>query len=224
MKLYARDLSTLSKLLDEAKSLGSQDDEVQMPIGRGAVSDTVSLPEDLLSALSVLDAYNLEYLQRSREGRKKRFMTPVEVELEHRYALASTNNITAVQTRLRQSMVAVATSPLCHGITLGIMCQNKDQAMSVLQRWVPGLGMEKGVLLAYDKDDIQVEVNSFPADTQVYVKYYSKDSHAQEGRSGVLAGDAYMKPYSGDMCGVIFQPSMADGQFRQMGDFWLDLF
>ena len=103
------------------------------------------------------------------------------------------------------------------------MAKNKEIGLKVLQSWIPSLSLTRGLLLAYDDDEnnTQMTINDFNDNQAVYIKYYATDA----GETGdILAGDAYMKPYRGDNIGVIFQPKLKDGEFRQYGDFPLDIF
>jgi hypothetical protein len=82
----------------------------------------------------------------------------------------------------------------------------------VLRAWITNLAVPRGVLRAVDENNNEVNLNDWD-EVSVYVKYNSSDN-----------GDAYMKPYKGEYFGVLFQPLLTDGEFRQYGDLPLSTF
>jgi hypothetical protein len=96
-------------------------------------------------------------------------------------------------------------------IVLGIKAESGEEGLSVLRAWTKQLNLSTGILTAYDDTGNEV-LYTFYQDAPVYIKYNSTDS-----------GNAYMKSYTGDVIGVIFQAQL-DGDFLQMGDFSLYTF
>lgn len=85
--------------------------------------------------------------------------------------------------------------------------------MSTLKAWVAGLNMTGGILHATDDSGQYLDPNTL-MNEPVYLKYNSSDPYS-----------AYLKKYRNDgFVGVIFQPVMGDGVFRQYGDLPLKLF
>jgi Domain of unknown function (DUF1824) len=112
---------------------------------------------------------------------------------------------------LRESIQLVSKNS--DSIIFGIMSDSGDRAIEVLRAWTRGLDLPRKVLTAVDDvTSAEIEVASL-ASSSVYVKY---DSNKQ--------GDAYMKRYTGDFSGVIFQPMLPDTEFRQYGNFPVSLF
>ena len=101
------------------------------------------------------------------------------------------------------------------GVVLGIMAESGSRGIRALRAWIEGLGLPRGVLRAVDEtsgEEVDVEGMN---DRPVYIKYNSTDR-----------GDAYMKTYNGGNVGVIFQPTLQQGNdpFYQFGDLPLLLF
>ena len=113
---------------------------------------------------------------------------------------------TAVLTVIRESEL----------VTLGIMAETGDRAVSTLKAWVGALGVPRGVLRAVEESSsTEIEISSL-ANEPVYLKY-----------GPALSGDAYMKKYIGGNVGVIFQPKLknqSEEDFYQFGDLPLSIF
>lgn len=121
------------------------------------------------------------------------------------------NDIQAERSRLRQSCIEIASA--ANQVVLGITCRNGIEGVEVLRSWVDGLGLPRGYLRGLNDLGEEVEYTTFDSAEGVYIKYNSTD-----------AGNAYMKSYAGLYYGVLFQPLLADGDFRQYGNFPLTLF
>jgi hypothetical protein len=97
-------------------------------------------------------------------------------------------------------------------LVLGFLCDTGADALTGLRLWVEGLGLARGSLRAYDDLNEEVDHQRFEQHP-VYVKYNSSDY-----------GNAYMKAYSGNFTGGVFQPKLKDGEFRQYGNLPLGVF
>eukprot|EP01041_Mallomonas_annulata_P013255 gene13255-28071_t len=161
-----------------------------------------------IESLEVLEIFNNQFLGRQDEGRKKG-LSPMQMEFRRAQELGPAQ-LLEERLQIRESLVNLASCS--KEIVLGIMAENSDRAISVLRLWVTGLGIKRGVLRAVDENNAEVDISSFGSKA-VYVKYNSTDG-----------GDAYIKPYAGENRGVIFQPLLEDGDFRQFGDFPLAVF
>lgn len=103
---------------------------------------------------------------------------------------------------------------------LGIKADNGAQGIEILQNWVTGLALPRGLLYCYNRLGDEV-LRTQLTEEAVYIKYNSTDS-----------GNAVMKPYEGKGIGVIFQgylrmsSDIHDNKkgFYQYGDFPLYLF
>jgi len=157
--------------------------------------------------LRVLKDFNAEYLGRMRTGRESG-KTPQAVEFE-RAQQQGADGIKQEREALRLATSMVASAAI--EVTLGIKADSGSRALEVLKKWVTGLSLVKGVLRAVDDRNAEVRIDAYN-DLPVFVKYSSE------------SGDAYMKPYQGGYGGVIFQPKLEDGEFRQFGDFPLSVF
>ena len=164
---------------------------------------------DLGNAIDHLEAYNTEFIARMQDGRKKS-LSPAKIEFRRAQELGPAK-LQAERIDLRNSAVIVAKHS--NEVILGIMAENYDRAIITLQDWVPKLGLKKGILRTVDDNNEVVDISSFSSTQSVYVKFNSTDG-----------GDAYMKSYDGLNRGVIFQPILEDGEFRQYGDLPLSLF
>lgn len=93
------------------------------------------------------------------------------------------------------------------------MTDSGERGLEVLRAWTTGLQLPKNILLAVDDvSNAEIPLETLN-DKNIYIKYDS-------GK----AGDAYMKQYNGEFSGVIIQPSFADDEFRQYGNFPLSIF
>lgn len=105
-------------------------------------------------------------------------------------------------------------------VILGIKADNGAQGIEILQNWVTGLTLPRGLLFCYNRLGDEV-LHTQLAEEAVYIKYNSTDS-----------GNAVMKPYEGKSIGVIFQGYLRISSdihdnnkgFYQYGDFPLYLF
>lgn len=163
---------------------------------------------EVAAQLQVLQAFNDDYLGRMRAGREGG-KTPQAVQFE-RAQQQGADGIKRERETLKVATSLVASAAV--EITLGIKADSGSRALEVLKKWVTGLSLVKGVLRAVDESNTEVRIDVYN-DVPVFVKYNSSES-----------GDAYMKPYEGGYGGVIFQPKLDDGEFRQYGDFPLSVF
>ena len=154
------------------------------------------------AALSVLSAYDDAYLARQKAGRAQG-KSPFSVEFERAQQLKA-EGLQLEREQLRQATKTITS--VAEQTTLGIKAESGIQALDVLRGWVGGLLLQRGVLRAVDENNVEVEINRWD-NAPVYIKYNSSEG-----------GDAYMKPYEGGYSGVIFQPVLHDGVFRQYGD------
>jgi len=154
------------------------------------------------AALLVLSEYNDAYLARIKSGRL-RGLTPEGVALERAQSLKVEGM--AAERQALQNATRLLSSKSTE-VTLGIMAESGVRGLGALRAWVSGLSLPKGVLRAVDENGLEVPLDKWN-DQAVYIKYNSSDR-----------GDAYMKPYNGGYVGCIFQPKLADGEFRQYGD------
>lgn len=159
-------------------------------------------------ALASLDRYNTEYLQRIKSG-KKAGKSPELVEYE-RTQMLKQDGVREERLKLGDSIRTVTEAS--KEVVLGIMATRGSAAISCLKAWVQILGLPRGVIRAIDNSDKGIEVCDLN-DAPVYLKYNSSEG-----------GDCYMKPYSGEFSGVLFQPVLDDNEFRQFGDFHLKIF
>jgi len=158
---------------------------------------------DVPTALAVLAAYDQSYLARMKRGREEG-KTPASIEFERAQEVKSEG------LQLERELLRIATKIVAAAaveMTLGIKAESGQQGLRVLRNWVSGLCLKRGVLRAVDENNASVDVEHWMHDVSVYIKYNSSEG-----------GDAYMKPYRGGYSGVIFQPMLADGEFRQYGD------
>ena len=179
----------------------------------------LQMHSDAADSIEALKAYDLAYLRRQKAGRTNKMGTASEVEDMYWKDMLGETKAREEKASLAAHCKIISQQQGCC-ITLGIMAHNKDKGLNTLKMWVEALDLPKGLLLAYLKDDIQVPVEEFPRNEPVYIKYSNK----RPTEDDKVIGDAYMKPYGGEIRGVIFQPSFADNEeFYQMGDFPLDM-
>ena len=166
------------------------------------------LQREVEAQLQVLHAFNDDYLRRMKQGREAS-KTPQVVEFERAQQLKA-EGIKGERDALKVATQVVASAAV--EVTLGIKADSGVRALDVLKRWVEGLSLVKGVLRAVDENNIEVGLERWD-DVPVYIKYNSTEG-----------GDAYMKPYEGGYGGIIFQPKLEDGEFRQYGDIPLSVY
>ena len=150
----------------------------------------------------MLAAFDEAYIARMKKGRAEG-KSPFAVEFD-RAQLLKSDGLLREREQLREATKAVAA--VAAETTLGIKAESGLQGLAVLRNWVSGLSLTRGVLRAVDENNQEVAVGRWD-DSPVYIKYNSTEG-----------GDAYMKPYEGGYGGVIFQPKLDDGVFRQYGD------
>ena len=100
-------------------------------------------------------------------------------------------------------------------LMLGICASDAASGVQTLKAWVTALGLPKGPLHGMDKDGVPLDMSDFGS---VYIKYSSLPLGQDPGGCAMLSG------YTGEFRGVYFNPSLADGQFRQFAVLPLDLF
>ena len=94
-----------------------------------------------------------------------------------------------------------------------MMADSGLRGVEALRAWTNGLSLKRNLLYAMDEiSNVELPVSALD-NLPVYVKY-----------STLKGGDAYMKEYRGEFSGVIFQPFLADEEFRQYGNFPLSVF
>lgn len=136
--------------------------------------------------------------------------SPKRVELDRAQVL-KTEGIRAERELLRSAVQSVRS--VSSEISLGIMCETGSLAIQTLKAWVQGLNLSHGELHCVSDAGASIPAISLQ-ESPVYIKYNSSDPH-----------NAYMKPYKSEgFIGVIFQPVLADGEFRQFGDLPLKLY
>eukprot|EP00596_Hydrurales_sp_CCMP1899_P000003 CAMPEP_0119038542 /NCGR_PEP_ID=MMETSP1177-20130426/7528_1 /TAXON_ID=2985 /ORGANISM="Ochromonas sp, Strain CCMP1899" /LENGTH=230 /DNA_ID=CAMNT_0007001273 /DNA_START=40 /DNA_END=732 /DNA_ORIENTATION=+ len=171
------------------------------------------LSPELQSAMAVLKQYDSQYLAQMK--RAKAEGRPVAVlELERVQQLKG-EGVRAERAALKSALIVVTKE--ADQITLGIMAETGERAVTTLQSWVSGLDLPRGLLRGVQENSTEdVSVESFNA-VPVYLKY---------GPSGIDKGDAYLKAYGGNNVGVIFQPKLKQQteEFYQFGDLPLSIF
>ena len=100
-------------------------------------------------------------------------------------------------------------------LMFGICASDAASGVQALKAWVTALGLPKGPLHGMDKDGVPLDMSDFGG---VYIKYSSLPLGQDPGGCAMLSG------YTGEFRGVYFNPSLADGQFRQFAVLPLDLF
>lgn len=194
-------------LVGQVASFISLKTRLTTPCSSCMLSDNALLGE-IEAQLRVLKDFNDDYLGRMRAGRESG-KTPHAVQFE-RAQQQGGDGIKQEREALRTATSLVASAAV--EVTLGIKADSGSRALEVLKKWVTGLSLVKGVLRAVDEGNVEVPIDAYN-DLPVFIKYNSSES-----------GDAYMKPYEGGYGGVIFQPKLSDGAFRQFGDFPLSVF
>lgn len=171
-------------------------------------ADHINGSMSLIGALTTLREYNDDYLERMRKGRQVG-KSPSIIELDKKQLLK------AEGLKLEHHILRNALTFTTHSseeIVLGVMAPSGSKAIACLQKWVSSLDLPRGVIYTYDEDGNSIDSHHL-LEKPVYVKYNSSEN-----------GDCCMKSYTGDFSGVIFQPKLPDGEFRQYGDFSLQLF
>jgi len=167
-----------------------------------ALSSGSGVDEQVQKALVVLSEFDDAYLLRMKKGRAEG-KSPVAVEFERAQTLKG-EGLQRERELLREATKIVVSAAV--ETTLGIKAESGLQGLAILRNWVGGLSLRRGVLRSVDENNLEVEVGRWD-EVPVYIKYNSSEG-----------GDAYMKPYEGGYQGIIFQPLLADGAFRQYGD------
>jgi len=162
----------------------------------------------LQESLKILTNYNVEYLLRIKQGRIAR-KGPRVVEYERAQQLKM-DGIKTERVLLQGALKDV--TMVADEVVMGIMADRGSQAIKVLRGWVKYLELPRGVIRCIDINEKDVDPATLN-DSPVYLKYNSTEN-----------GDCYMKPYNGEFTGVIYQPKLADTEFRQFGDFNLATF
>jgi hypothetical protein len=148
-------------------------------------------------------------LERMKNGRAQS-KNPFRVELE-RYRSLSKHQIQTERENLKTAIQSI--TKLSQEVSLGILSETGSMAIDALKAWIRELELPHGELHAIDMSgqtfDIQLLMN-----VPVYLKYNSSVPQA-----------AFMKEYRTEgFIGVVFQPVLNDGVFRQYGDLPLRLF
>ena len=162
----------------------------------------------LQESLKILANYNIEYLLRIKQGRAAG-KGPRAVEYERAQHLKM-DGIKKERIVLQEALKDV--TMVADEVVMGIMADKGSQAIKVLRGWVDCLELPRGVIRCIDSNEKDVDPVTLD-DSPVYLKYNSTEN-----------GDCYMKPYNGEFTGVIYQPKLADLEFRQFGDFNLQTF
>lgn len=144
---------------------------------------------------------------RQKEARKSK-KSPVLAEIEWMQSVGS-SGVQQVWSGIKMSSKTIVSTS--NEVVLGLKAETGEEAIAALRNWVSSLGLQRGILRAYNEIGDEVSYDTF-LDQPAYIKFNSTDS-----------GNAYMKSYEGDQMGVIFQ-FMWQGEFYQMGDFPLTLF
>lgn len=171
--------------------------------------NSVSIDDgEIVNALMILEEFDDEYLSRMKKGREAG-KSPQMIEIERARELKA-EGIKYERERLRSATKVI--SSVATETTLGIKAETGIRGLETLKSWVGGLSLSRGVLRVVDENNIEVAFDRWN-DVSVYIKYNSSEN-----------GDAYMKPYEGGYDGIIFQPKLDDGVFRQFGDLPLNVF
>lgn len=155
-----------------------------------------------------LENFDRDFLRRIKAG-KLEGRSASEVEFARAQSLG-VEELQKERKELREACRMLAES--AEIVTLGIMAETGERGLTTLKQWVTGLEISRGVLRAVDEAGAEVPPDTYNGQP-VYIKYSSK-----------TGGDAYMKPYGGGNRGVLFQPMLKDGEFRQYGDLPLATF